>query len=265
MADKYRNFAALARQEEAGVDYAVSVRRARGEFALVAPHGGGIEPGTTELADAIATDILSFYTFEGLKSSGNTDLHITSTRFDEPMCLTLLGQTEIVVTLHGEHSTEDGEGVFIGGRLGYTLFYNLPYYLQHPVKFFAVWEGGMSFHGGLLGTIVSLVWFSKRQRIPIYTIADLAASVTPRWSGTSGRLAANRTFASTTFAGSESLSETQYRSNPIPSSISACSRAEATIAPTESCSNSPARAGSMEPQLTPMRIAQSFAAATSTR
>ena len=70
-------------------------------------------------------------------------------------------------------------GVFIGGRLGYTLFYNLSYYLQHPLKFFAVWEGGMSFHGGLVGTIVSLFWFSKRHGIPIYTIADLAASVTP--------------------------------------------------------------------------------------
>ncbi len=70
-------------------------------------------------------------------------------------------------------------GVFIGGRLGYTLFYNFAYYVQHPLKIVAVWEGGMSFHGGLLGTIVSLVWFSKRQGIPVYTIADLAAAVTP--------------------------------------------------------------------------------------
>ena len=70
-------------------------------------------------------------------------------------------------------------GVFIGGRLGYTLFYNFSYYIQHPAKIIAVWEGGMSFHGGLLGTVVSLIWFSKRQGIPIYTIADLAASVTP--------------------------------------------------------------------------------------
>lgn len=70
-------------------------------------------------------------------------------------------------------------GVFIGGRLGYTLFYNFSYYVQHPLKIIAVWEGGMSFHGGLLGTIVSLIWFSKRQGIPIYTIADLAAAVTP--------------------------------------------------------------------------------------
>ena len=42
-------------------------------------------------------------------------MHITSTRFDEPMCLTLIGQADVVVTLHGEHSTEDGENVFIGG------------------------------------------------------------------------------------------------------------------------------------------------------
>lgn len=70
-------------------------------------------------------------------------------------------------------------GVFLGGRLGYTLFYNFEYYIQHPTKIIAVWEGGMSFHGGLLGTIVSLVWFSKRQGIPTYTIADLAAAVTP--------------------------------------------------------------------------------------
>jgi len=70
-------------------------------------------------------------------------------------------------------------GIFIGGRLGYTLFYNFSYYVQHPAKIIAVWEGGMSFHGGLIGTTVSLIWFSRRQGIPVYTIADLAAAVTP--------------------------------------------------------------------------------------
>ena len=70
-------------------------------------------------------------------------------------------------------------GVFLGGRIGYTLFYNFSYYSQNPLKLLAVWEGGMSFHGGLLGTIIALIWFSRRQRIPTYTIADLAASVTP--------------------------------------------------------------------------------------
>jgi phage replication-related protein YjqB (UPF0714/DUF867 family) len=128
MADKYPNFAALARNEQAGVDYAVAVRMRRRAFALVAPHGGGIEPGTSEIAAAIAADAFSFYTLEGLKSSGNGDLHITSTRFDEPMCLTLIGRTDVVVTLHGEHSIEDGEAVFMGGRddgLGTALWREL--------------------------------------------------------------------------------------------------------------------------------------------
>jgi len=70
-------------------------------------------------------------------------------------------------------------GVFIGGRLGYTLFYNFSYYMQHPANILAVWEGGMSFHGGLIGVIVSLFWFSQRYRIPAYQVADLAAAATP--------------------------------------------------------------------------------------
>lgn len=115
MADKYRNFAALARHERSGIDYGILVRRARSAFAIIAPHGGGIEPGTSEIANAIADERFSFYTFEGLQSSGNADLHITSTRFDEPMCLTVLGHSSVVLTLHGEHSDDDGEGVFVGG------------------------------------------------------------------------------------------------------------------------------------------------------
>ncbi len=70
-------------------------------------------------------------------------------------------------------------GVFLGGRLGYCLFYNFSYYLQHPLKLFAIWEGGMSFHGGLLGTIVALWLFSRRRGIPAYHIADLAATAAP--------------------------------------------------------------------------------------
>src|SRR5881397_561845 len=57
-------------------------------------------------------------------------------------------------------------GVFAGGRLGYVLFYNLPYYLEHPAKIVAVWEGGMAFHGGLLGTILA-VWLFCRRRLPV--------------------------------------------------------------------------------------------------
>jgi phage replication-related protein YjqB (UPF0714/DUF867 family) len=115
MPDTYPNFAALEQKEHAGIDYCVLVRREEPAFAIVAPHGGGVEPGTSEIADAIARQKWSFYAFEGLKRSGNSVLHITSTCFDEPMCLILLSDTTRVVTLHGEESEDDGEAVFVGG------------------------------------------------------------------------------------------------------------------------------------------------------
>jgi phage replication-related protein YjqB (UPF0714/DUF867 family) len=115
MADKYPNFATLALTERSGIDYRVLVRRAKPAFAIIAPHGGGIEPGTSEIADAIADERFSFYAFEGLKSSGNAALHITSTRFDEPMCLSILEHSGVILTIHGEESEGDGEGVFVGG------------------------------------------------------------------------------------------------------------------------------------------------------
>lgn len=55
-------------------------------------------------------------------------------------------------------------GVVIGGRLGYTLFYQPGYYLAHPLEIFAVWQGGMAFHGGLLGVIAAMAWFAYRRR-----------------------------------------------------------------------------------------------------
>src|SRR5690625_4324108 len=51
-------------------------------------------------------------------------------------------------------------GVIVGGRLGYTLVYKTSYYLAHPLEIFYLWEGGMSFHGGLVGVIVALLWYA---------------------------------------------------------------------------------------------------------
>jgi len=64
-------------------------------------------------------------------------------------------------------------GVILGGRLGYTLFYNLSYYLDHPLRIFAVWEGGMSFHGGLLGVIVAALIFCRRKKLPPLATGDI--------------------------------------------------------------------------------------------
>jgi len=70
-------------------------------------------------------------------------------------------------------------GVVLGGRLGYVLFYQPGVYLSHPAMIFAVWEGGMSFHGGALGVAVAIVWFCRRNRIPLLGFADRVAVCVP--------------------------------------------------------------------------------------
>ena len=70
-------------------------------------------------------------------------------------------------------------GVVIGGRLGYCLFYKPTYYLAHPLEVFYVWLGGMSFHGGLLGVIVSQIWFAHSRNKPFWQIMDLVAPCVP--------------------------------------------------------------------------------------
>jgi phage replication-related protein YjqB (UPF0714/DUF867 family) len=83
----------------------VRLRKRDGVAALIAPHGGGIEPGTSEVADAIAATDFSFYAFEGIKADGNRrDLHITSRRFDEPRCVDLVKASPQVISIHGEDS-----------------------------------------------------------------------------------------------------------------------------------------------------------------
>ncbi len=70
-------------------------------------------------------------------------------------------------------------GVVLGGRLGYVLFYQPGVYLAHPSMIFAVWEGGMSFHGGALGVAVAIVWFCRRNAIPLLGFADRVAVCAP--------------------------------------------------------------------------------------
>lgn len=70
-------------------------------------------------------------------------------------------------------------GVILGGRLGYTLFYGLPGFLADPLSLLRIWQGGMSFHGGLLGVAVAVALFARRQKLPFLHIGDLVAIVVP--------------------------------------------------------------------------------------
>ena len=69
--------------------------------------------------------------------------------------------------------------IILGGRLGYVIFYNLGYYLTNPFDIIKVWEGGMSFHGALLGIIVGTYLFSKKKRVPTFFLLDVIACVSP--------------------------------------------------------------------------------------
>ncbi|MBV2359766.1 prolipoprotein diacylglyceryl transferase [Thalassococcus sp. CAU 1522] len=70
-------------------------------------------------------------------------------------------------------------GILLGGRLGFVLFYQPGYYLQHPAEILAIWQGGMAFHGGLLGVVVAAVLFCRKYGIPMLSTADVMALATP--------------------------------------------------------------------------------------
>ena len=70
-------------------------------------------------------------------------------------------------------------GIILGGRLGYVIFYNLDYYKNNILEIFFIWQGGMSFHGGLLGVILASVWFAKKNNQDPYLYLDVVSIVAP--------------------------------------------------------------------------------------
>ena len=75
-------------------------------------------------------------------------------------------------------------GVIFGGRLGYILFYKFSYYLSHPVEIFYLWQGGMSFHGGLLGVLVAMFLFARKTHKSFWNVTDFLAPLVPIGLGT---------------------------------------------------------------------------------
>jgi phosphatidylglycerol:prolipoprotein diacylglycerol transferase len=78
-------------------------------------------------------------------------------------------------------------GVILGGRLGYVIFYQLGYYLQHPLEVFAVWQGGMAFHGGFLGVITAMALLARKYKLPWLAVTDFIAPLVPLGLG-AGRI-----------------------------------------------------------------------------
>ena len=70
-------------------------------------------------------------------------------------------------------------GIILGGRIGYILFYDLAFYIKNPIEIFYIWQGGMSFHGGLVGIILISLYFVKKKQIDFYVFSDLLALISP--------------------------------------------------------------------------------------
>lgn len=111
--DEYINFYDLCCYESQGEDFDIRLDTRESPAVVLAPHGGKIESGTSEIAAAIADDIFNLYCFEGIKVRANRVLHITSTNFDEPQCLEIIGRCDVVVAVHGLQGNE--ERVDVGG------------------------------------------------------------------------------------------------------------------------------------------------------
>jgi phage replication-related protein YjqB (UPF0714/DUF867 family) len=112
--DNYNNFKELKNFEKLNTDYRISISDRGSPTTIIAPHGGKIEPKTSDIAAGIARDQFNYYCFEGLKATGNRCLHITSHNFDEPQALELLARSQTVVAVHA--CTDKKAVVYPGGR-----------------------------------------------------------------------------------------------------------------------------------------------------
>jgi len=110
---KYKNYSQLAENEILGKDYAIRSAKRNSSISIIAPHAGGIEPGTGEIALAIARNDFNYYLFSGIKEQNNLALHITSGKFDEPVALELVADSEYTITIHG--CKGEKEEILIGG------------------------------------------------------------------------------------------------------------------------------------------------------
>lgn len=114
--DVFSSFADLARVYREGHDYRIHLRQGATDLAVIAIHGGTIEPGTMELARAVAGRDHSFYAFEGLVVSDRSwDLHVTSKNFDEPRALELIERHSGCLSIHGFTKPTRAPTVLLGG------------------------------------------------------------------------------------------------------------------------------------------------------
>ncbi len=94
-------------------------------------------------------------------------------------CRKIIINNETIFKLFDDFITYIIIGIILGGRLGYVVFYDLFYYIKNPIEIFMIWNGGMSFHGGLLGIIIASIFFSKKNNQNAFIFLDLVSVAAP--------------------------------------------------------------------------------------
>ena len=111
---KYLNYEDVENNEVLGKDYEINYLGKNKDISIIAIHGGKIESGTSEIARIVAEmGNYSFYEFKGIKSNGNSSLHVTSVNFDEPVCVNAVSKSKFTVSIHG--CAESEPVIYIGG------------------------------------------------------------------------------------------------------------------------------------------------------
>ena len=94
-------------------------------------------------------------------------------------CKKILIKDDVISKLFEDYISYMIIGIIIGGRLGYVIFYNFLYFLNNPIEIFMIWNGGMSFHGGLMGIIIASYLFSKKNKKDIFIFLDFVSITAP--------------------------------------------------------------------------------------
>ncbi|WP_090271116.1 poly-gamma-glutamate hydrolase family protein [Thalassovita taeanensis] len=113
--DEYSSFVELYLVEKNGSDYLKQAVKRASDCLIMAPHGGKIEPGTSELAKAVASEDHSLYLFEGIRKRPHSDLHVTSHKYDDEEAIDIVSEHAVVVAFHGRRDRDDPATVHVGG------------------------------------------------------------------------------------------------------------------------------------------------------
>lgn len=113
--DKYSSFVELYLVEKNGSDYLKQAVKRASNCLIMAPHGGKIEPGTSELAKAVASEDHSLFLFEGIRKRPHNDLHVTSHKYDDEEAIEIVSEHAVVVAFHGRRDRDDPATVHVGG------------------------------------------------------------------------------------------------------------------------------------------------------